>query len=75
MSLNEAFSRFCVGKILSDKFYIRYGPKLGDALLPLLLKFALVCVLRKSKRIRKDWKMELISSYYIVTMLIFWMKI
>jgi hypothetical protein len=41
MCLNETYSKVRVGKLLSDKFPIRNGLKQGDALSPLLFKFAL----------------------------------
>jgi len=36
-----------VGKNLSDRFPIRNGLKKGDALLPLLFKFALECAIMR----------------------------
>jgi hypothetical protein len=47
MCLNETYSKVCIGKLLSDKFPIENGLKLGDALSPLLLNFALECAIRK----------------------------
>ena len=41
MCLNETCSRVRVGKYLSDTFPVRNGLKQGDALSPLLFKFAL----------------------------------
>ena len=41
MCLTETYSRVRVGKNLSDMFPIRNGLKQGDALSPLLFKFAL----------------------------------
>jgi hypothetical protein len=41
MSLNETYSKACVGKLLSYKFPIQNGLKQGDALSPLLLNMAL----------------------------------
>jgi hypothetical protein len=41
MCLNETYNKVCVGKLLSDKFPVQNGLKQGDALSPLLLKFAL----------------------------------
>jgi len=40
MCLNETYSRVWVGKHFPDIFRIENGLKQGDALLPLLLKFA-----------------------------------
>ena len=39
MSLNETYSRFRVGKHLSEVFPVKNGLKQGDALLPLLFNF------------------------------------
>jgi hypothetical protein len=47
MCLNETYSKVCVDKILSDKFPIQNGLKLGDALSPLLFNFALQYASRK----------------------------
>ena len=41
MCLTETYSRVRVGKNVSDRFPIRKGLKQGDALSPLLFKFAL----------------------------------
>ena len=41
MSLTETYSRFRVGKNVSDRFPIRNGLKQGDALKPFLFNFAL----------------------------------
>jgi hypothetical protein len=40
MCLNETYSRVWVGKYLPDIFPIKNGLKQGDALLPVLFKFA-----------------------------------
>jgi hypothetical protein len=39
--LNEAYSKFHIGKHLSDNFLIQSGLKQGDALSPLLFNLAL----------------------------------
>jgi hypothetical protein len=44
--LNETYSKFRVGKLLSDKFPIRNGLKQRDAPLPLLFNFALEYTVR-----------------------------
>jgi hypothetical protein len=38
--LNETYSQVCIGKHLSDSFAIQNFLKQGDALSPLLFKFA-----------------------------------
>jgi len=47
MSLTETYSRFQVGKNVSDRFYIRNGLKQGDALSPILFNFALEYAIRR----------------------------
>jgi hypothetical protein len=47
MCLNEIYSKFHVGKLLSDKFPIQNGLKQGDALSALLFNFALEYAIRK----------------------------
>jgi hypothetical protein len=47
MCLNETYSKFCIGKHLSDKFPIHNGLKQGDALSPLLFSFALEYAITK----------------------------
>jgi len=41
MSLTETYSKVRVGKNVSDRFPIRNGLKIGDALKPMLFNFAL----------------------------------
>jgi len=47
MSLIETYSRFRVGKNVSDSFPIRNGLKQGDALTPLIFNFALEYAIRR----------------------------
>ena len=47
MYLTETYSRFRVGKNLSDMFPIRNGLKLRDALLPLFFNFSLEYTIRR----------------------------
>jgi hypothetical protein len=44
--LNETNSKVCIGKHLSDSFLIQNGLKQGDALSPMLSKFALEYAIR-----------------------------
>jgi hypothetical protein len=47
MSLNETYSKVCIGKYLSGKFAIKNGPKQGDALPTLLFNLASDYAIRK----------------------------
>jgi hypothetical protein len=47
MCLNETYSKVCIGKHLSESFPIQSGLKQGDALSPLIFKFALEYAIRK----------------------------
>ena len=47
MSLTETYSRVRVAKNVSDRFPIRNGLKQGDALSPVLFKFALEYAIRR----------------------------
>jgi hypothetical protein len=47
MCLNETYSKVRIGKYLSDTFPIQRGPKLGNALSPLLSNVALEYAIRK----------------------------
>jgi sorting nexin-29 len=48
--LYETYSEVRIGKLLSDKFPIQNGLKLGDALSPLLFNFALEYAVRKVQK-------------------------
>jgi hypothetical protein len=47
MCLNETYSKFRIGKHLSDNFIIQNGLKQGAALSPLLFTFVLEYAIRK----------------------------
>jgi hypothetical protein len=49
MCLNGSYSKVRIGKHLSAAFPIQNGLKQGDALSPLLFKFALECGIRKKR--------------------------
>jgi hypothetical protein len=52
--LNEAYSKVCIGKHLSNKFPIHNDLKQGDALAPLLFNVALENDIRMVKKTRWD---------------------
>jgi hypothetical protein len=58
MCLTEKCSRVRVGKNLSDMFQIRNGLRQGDALLPLLLNFALEYAIRRFQVIQDGLKLN-----------------
>jgi hypothetical protein len=47
MCLNKTYIKFRIGRHSFDNFPIQNGPKLGDALSPLLFNFALEYVIKK----------------------------
>jgi hypothetical protein len=50
MCVNERYSKVYIGKLLSDSFPIQNGLKLGDALSPLHLNFAVEYAIRKVQK-------------------------
>jgi hypothetical protein len=50
MCSNETYNKVRVGKYMSDSFLIQNGLKQWDALLPLLLNFALEWAIRKDQK-------------------------
>ena len=58
MCLTETYSKVWVGKNLSYMFPIRNGLKQGDALLPLLFKFAVESAIRWVQVIQDGLKLS-----------------
>ena len=58
MCLTETYSRFRVGKNLSDMFPIRNGLKQGDALSPLLFNFAIAYAFRRVQLNQNDLQLN-----------------
>jgi hypothetical protein len=54
MCLHETYSKFHIGKHLSDSFPLQNGLTQGDALSPLLFNFALEYAIRKVHEIMWD---------------------
>jgi hypothetical protein len=54
MCRNETYSRFKVGKHLSDMFPIRNGLKQGEVLSPLLFNFGLEYAIRVFRKTRRS---------------------
>ena len=58
MCLSETYSRFRVGRFLSDAFPIHCGLKQGDALSPLLFNFAMEYAITRAKENKIGFEYE-----------------
>ena len=75
MSLTETYSRFRVGKNVSDKFPIGNGLKQGDALSPMLFNFPLEYSIRKVQVNQDGLKLNIHINFWVRSMvLIYWEK-
>jgi len=73
MCLDETYSRFWVGKNLSDMFPIKNGLKQGDAFLPLLFNFALDYAIKSIQVNQDGLKLNsTISFWFMLMILIYW---
>jgi hypothetical protein len=72
MHLNETHSRVQVGKHLSDTFAVKIGLKQEDALLPLLLNFALEYAIRSIQATLEGLKLNGTHSFCFMMILIHW---
>jgi hypothetical protein len=61
MCLNETYS-----KHLSDAFLVQNGLKQGDALSPLILNFALECVIKKVQENQEELELELNGAHQLL---------
>jgi hypothetical protein len=74
MCLNETYSKVNINKNLPNAFPIQNGLKQGDALLSLLLNFALEYAIKKVQENEKGLEMNgYIGCWSVLMMLICWL--
>jgi hypothetical protein len=74
MGLNETYSKVCTGEHFFDAFLFHNGLQKGGGLLPLLVKFALECAIRKVQE-NRGIETECHMSFWSVLMtLIYWVR-
>jgi hypothetical protein len=64
MCLSITYNKVHIGKNLSDAYTIQNGLKKGDALLPLLFNFALVCAIMEAKDNSEKTKYKGVSKSF-----------
>jgi hypothetical protein len=73
MCLNERYSKFHIGKHLSDSFLIQDGLKQGDALLPLLfncsLEYGIMKVQENQVGLKRNGTHQLLAHAHHVNLL------
>jgi hypothetical protein len=75
MFLNETYNKICIDKLSSDTFPIQNCLMKRDAVSPLLFNFASECAITKIGEIKMDWnRIEHISSWFVLMMLIYWVE-